>query len=322
MTAPERPGAPLGSLRLRPLARRLRADLERTLQKSAYAAGYEFFRRHFTTPMPCVDELPDRLWIKPSALPGVDLCLPAAEALLGDKLAPFLAEFQPPRRRPAAGGFWLDNGGYGTADAETLWAMLRHLKPRRVFELGSGASSHVIAAAGSANAAAGFEFIHRVFDPLPFSNPIGPVPSAVVDCRPTEAVPVETFAELEPGDVLFVDTTHTVKTGGDVTHVILDVLPDLRPGVVIHFHDIFLPYDYPRQWVVDWRLAWAEQYLLQAFLAFNHEFEVVLPVYALARARPSVVSAHIPSFTADDRAGAFWIRRRRASDDGAGRSQH
>jgi hypothetical protein len=119
----------------------------------------------------------------------------------------------------------------------------------------------------------------------------------------------EAFEALTEGDILFVDTTHTVKTGGDVNRVILDVLPSLRPGVVVHFHDIFLPWEYPRSWVEDARLYWAEQYLLQAFLAFNTEFEVIFPAQAVTRAFPARVGQAITSYRDGISPGAFWLRR-------------
>ncbi|MGI8801049.1 MAG: class I SAM-dependent methyltransferase [Solirubrobacteraceae bacterium] len=299
---------------LRPWAHRARLGVEKALRRAAGIVGYEFFRRHFDTPIPQVDALPERLWTEPSELLGIDLRLPAAQALLANELAPYLPEFTPPRQPPpAGGGFWLENGGYGPGDAEILWAMLRHAKPRRLVELGSGASSHVIAAAAHANAADGFPLEHRIFDPFPFGHPLGPVPTATVDRSPAEDIALATFAELEPHDVLFVDTTHTVKTGGDVTRLILDVLPRLAPGVLIHFHDIFLPCEYPREWVVDRRVAWAEQYLLQAFLSFNPEFQVILPLHALARDDPTLLGRLIASFEPSDRPGAFWILRRAAA---------
>jgi len=92
--------------------------------------------------------------------------------------------------------------------------------------------------------------------------------------------------------------------------MVLDALPSLAPGVLVHFHDVFLPYEYPRHWVVELRLAWAEQYLLQAFLAFNDDFEVVLPLHALARRRTAEAARLIPSLTPESAPGAFWVRRR------------
>ena len=94
-----------------------------------------------------------------------------------------------------------------------------------------------------------------------------------------------------------------------MTRIVLDLLPLVAPGVLVHFHDIFLPYEYPSAWVLEERRAWAEQYLLQAFLAFNAAFEVVFPAYAVVRAAPDAVAQAIPSFSAAVMPGAFWIRR-------------
>jgi len=81
---------------------------------------------------------------------------------------------------------------------------------------------------------------------------------------------------LQSGDILFIDSSHTVKIGGDVNYLFLEILPRLKPGVIVHVHDIFLPFEYRRDWVMDEFRFWSEQYLLQAFLSFNSEFEVVM----------------------------------------------
>ncbi len=94
---------------------------------------------------------------------------------------------------------------------------------------------------------------------------------------PVEQVPVDTFLELGAGDFLFIDTSHTVKTGGDVVFLLQEVLPRLAEGVTTHIHDIFLPWDYPQDWVFAGR-AWNEQYAVRAFLAFNSAFEILLSV--------------------------------------------
>ena len=76
--------------------------------------------------------------------------------------------------------------------------------------------------------------------------------------------------------MLFIDSSHTVKIGGDVNYLFLEVLPRLNPGVIVHIHDIFFPFDYPRDWVINKLRFWTEQYLLQTFLTFNSEFEVLM----------------------------------------------
>jgi hypothetical protein len=120
-------------------------------------------------------------------------------------------------------------------------------------------------------------------------------------------IALEEFAALDAGDVLFVDTTHTVKTGGDVNYLVLEALPALSPGVLVHFHDIFLPWEYPRLWL-EKELYWAEQYLLQAFLAFNPRFEVLFAAHHLSRAAPDRLARTVPSFRPGKWPGAFWLR--------------
>jgi Methyltransferase domain len=256
--------------------------------------GYDVVPRTFDSPLPDVTALPEDTW-KPSELVGVDLRLPAAWALLEEELAPFIADF------PA--DFEVRNGTYESVDAETLYALVRWSRPRLVIELGSGASTHLIQAAGPAE--------HRIFDPNPWAaTKLGAVEGLTVTPLRAEDIPLTEFADLQAGDVLFVDTTHTVKTGGDVTRIMLEVLPRLASGVLVHVHDIFLPNDYPRPWVVDLRRAYAEQYLLHAFLLFNDAFEVLLPTHALAVADPERLGRAIPSFRPGDAPAAFWIRRR------------
>ena len=127
-----------------------------------------------------------------------------------------------------------------------------------------------------------------------------------------QETPLELFAELGPGDVLLVDTSHAVKTGGDVTWIFNQVLPRLRPGVVVHVHDIFLPGDYPRKWLFEgWN--WSEQYLLQSVLAFNSAWEVLFGTQWMTIRHPELLQEAFPGLADPEvlsRPGAsFWIRR-------------
>lgn len=279
------------------------------VRRAAPTLGYDVVEHNFNSPLPDVERLPDWVWSDQRELPGIDLRLSEAGTFLTEILRPYIAEFDPPRHPQPGRRYYLENGMYQSVDAESLYAILRHFRPQRVIELGSGASSNVIAEAREANERDGHSMRHTIFDPFPFTaSPLGPV-EAEVHRERTEDVALAAFTELEAGDVLFADTTHTVKTGGDVPRLILDVFPVLRAGVIVHVHDIFLPYDYPRQWVVDERRAWAEQYLLQAFLAFNQSYEVLFPAHALSRGAPAVVAAAVPSFHPGVPPGAFWMRK-------------
>jgi len=287
----------------------LRRVARAAVRRVAPRVGYDVVEHNFNSPLPDIEHLPSWVWDDRAETAGIDLRLAEAGALLTDVLQPYVAEFDPPRTPQPGRRYYLENGMYESVDAESLYAILRHFKPARLIELGSGASSNVIAEAKAANEREGSGLRHTIFDPFPFTaSPLDPV-EADVHRQRTEDVELATFSELGAGDVLFVDTTHTVKTGGDVPRLILDVFPRLREGVLIHVHDIFMPYDYPRQWVIDRRRAWAEQYLLQAFLALNDSYEVMFPAHALARGAPDLVRAAIPSFAAGAAPGAFWMRR-------------
>jgi Methyltransferase domain len=245
------------------------------------------------SPIPDVAALPDALWERPSPLRGVAFDREAQQARLAE-LGPELAAF------PAIDGFRLDNGYYEAFDAEVLWALLRTLRPRAVVELGSGWSSLVIAAALRAN---GGGARYDVFDPLP-REPAAPGVQRVA----AQDVPDDVFTALGSGDVLFVDTTHTVKTGGDVNRIVLAVLPLLAPGVLVHFHDVLLPWELHRTWLErGW--FWFEQYLLQAFLSGNRDWEVLLGLHDLTKTAPELVRRLVPSWTGDTYPSAFWIRR-------------
>jgi hypothetical protein len=293
-------------------ARRL---IKRTLARLGYALvpteRYAVIPRDFNSPLPDLDRLGDGFFDTPRSMPGVELAVEEAVELLSAKLAPHIAEFERPADRP---GYTFASGSYGIVDAEILYAMLRWLKPRVVVELGSGASSHFIQQAARRNQADGADgrgIEHRIFDPYPFTaSPLGPVQGpAVTAIKAEDLDPAEVSGMLQAGDVLFVDTTHTVKAGGDVDRIFSAIIPRLAPGVWVHVHDVFLPYEYPRAWVVDDRRLWAEQYLVHAFLAFNRAFAVRFPAFAVSRAVPETLAELVPGFSLAAHPGAFWIER-------------
>jgi len=282
----------------------------RMLEHLARRLDVDLIRRTPYTPVPHVPPIEDRIWTDARSMPGIALDSTQHLEYVRRALAPYLPEFPPPTA-PAAGGFRLDNGYYDRGDAEILYATIRHAAPRRIIELGAGYSTLVIEAAVVRNAAEGRPVEFVSIDPEP--RIAGLTPSAGLtrlERRSATTVPIEQFLELEAGDILFVDTSHTVKLGSEVNFLILDVLPRLRPGVLVHFHDIFLPYEYPRAWFARGTYL-AEQYLLQAFLIENATYEVVLAVHALVRRYGEELAKLIPSLATRAYApAAFWIRRR------------
>lgn len=261
--------------------------------------GYDLLRRDYYSP------IPDPRIVGDGRIDMVEVALDLDRSVEHVReLERFLREFVPPD------GWRWDNGLYGRVEADLLYAELRFRRPARIIELGSGHSSLIIAAAARANAADGVAPHYTAVDPYPRDFVRAGI-AGLDELRDQSAtaVPLAEFENLGDNDVLFVDTTHTVKPGSEVNHLILEVLPRLAPGVVVHFHDVVLPYEYPRAFF-EKGLFWAEQYLLHAFLAMNDGYEVLLPAYALCRERAEAMAGLVGSFRPGVGPGAFWIRRR------------
>lgn len=287
-----------------------RLGLRAALMQTAHSLGYDLVKKHYYSEVPDLDSLPASIWSSRSELAGVPFDIDAGLRFVERELAEFVGEFSPPATSTGnPRDFYLENSLYEALDAETLYAMVRRFRPRRVLELGSGMSTLVIADALRHDGIIDGRR-HDVYDPYPRDD-LGGVLEQLANLYsiPATEVPLERFTTLQAGDILFVDTTHTVKIGGDVNRVILDVLPRLAPGVLVHFHDIFLPGEYPIEFFTELGFSWAEQYLLQAFLAFNQRFEVLFGAAALMRDRPEAITRLVPSAARAVRPSAFWIRR-------------
>lgn len=289
----------------------LRRLAERAVRRAAARLGYDTLRSGHYSPVPDLDALPAEVWTRPAPMPGVDLRLDAGLAWLEGELAPLIAEYAPPFVAPGtAHGYHTVNPMYGAFDAEVLYALLRVLRPRRVLELGAGWSSLVVADALAVNAGEGDPAEHVCCDPHPSPLLERVRGTAEVLAAGSRDLAPERYAALGAGDVLFVDTTHAVRPGGDVVHLLLEVLPALAPGVVVHIHDVFRPYEYPRRLLEEFGVVWQEHHLVQALLAGGERFEVLLANHALLRAHPDRIHALVPSLTGAEEPCALWLRVR------------
>src|SRR4051794_4142087 len=281
----------------------------RGLRRGFAKAGFDIVVKTFSSPIPDLEQLPPGTFERRAELPGVAWDLDRQLAYV-QRLREQLAEFRAEVATGAGDRYrWASNDSYTEADASMLWAMIRSTRPKRVVELGSGHSTLVTAQALRRNAADGYAAALEVFDPFPGVVDDGLPGLTRLERIGAQQVPLSTFETLEAGDVLFVDTTHTVKVGSDVNFIVLEVLPRLREGVHVHLHDIFLPYEYPKQWLEDYGLYWTEQYLVHAFLAFNAGYEVLASMHALQRDRRDAMAELLPPAVADWPGGAFWMRR-------------
>lgn len=264
---------------------------------------------HFYSPVPDMRDIEaqdQRLFAERHAVPGVDLHV--ATQLARFRTLAGIARLNPLARTPGeTTRYGLDNPNYAIGDASMLQAMLVDLEPRRYFEVGSG---YTTALAVDVNERfLGGAMAVTAVEPFPalLEDVLRPGDAVEVISKPVQSVPIERFAALEDADVLFIDSSHVLKTASDVQFLYGEVLPVLAPGVHVHVHDIFWPFEYLRHWVHAGR-AWNEAYLLRAFLAHNQSFEITLWNHYLAVEHREVIAAELPAML-ETTGGALWMRR-------------
>lgn len=201
---------------------------------------------------------------------------------------------------PSQSGYKPDNGYYDTPDAEALYLMIRRYAPKRVIEVGCGNSTRITR---QAILDGDLDTTITAVDPYPRAD-IADVVDRFEQAR-VESLDPALFADLDSGDVLFIDSSHQVRMANDVAHLFCAIIPTLKPGVVIHVHDVFLPYEYPKRFFYDCP-SWGEQYMLHAVLQ-SGGFELLWPGYHLQKDRADAREA-MP-FLKKGRAQSFWIRK-------------
>jgi hypothetical protein len=204
--------------------------------------------------------------------------------------------------------YYYNNGYFERLDAWLLEGLLRRFRPRRLVEVGAGFSTLLSARVNRECLGGAMQLV--VIEPFPqgfLTEEIDGITE--IRMEKVQDTPLEVFATLARNDVLFIDTSHTVKTGGDATWLHNEIVPRLAPGVIVHIHDIFLPRDYPESWVLEgW--GWNEQYLVQAFLAFNSAFEILLSASWAGTFEPELLRTACPGWRGEEEeGGSLWIRR-------------
>ncbi len=172
------------------------------------------------------------------------------------------------------------NDYFTSPDAEVAYALVQLLRPKHIVEVGSGNSTKLFRAA-IADGKLSTELVS--IDPMPRTS-IDAIADRIIR-RPLEQVPSSFFNEtLSRDDILFIDSSHEIRIGNDVLTLLLNIVPALKSGVVIHIHDIFLPFEYPYEWIVanKWDM-FKEQYLVQTMLQDSEKYDVLWPGYFLQR---------------------------------------
>ena len=250
---------------------------------------------HYYSPSTCPHDI-DRSLSWDHEAPGVDL-RQRAQLELVQEIAPFLDQSPYDRYRP-------DNNMFGMADAAVLRAMLHYLRPRHVVEVGSGFSTAMLLdTAEDTSLAIDLTCVEPYPDRL--LSLLKPDDRIRLIRKPVQDVPLSTYDMLGANDLLFIDSTHVAKAGSDVLWLFLHVLPRLSPGVAVHIHDIFWPFEYPETWLREGR-DWNEAYVLHAFLCHNSAWELLLFSSWLWSTHPQL----LPTNLRDSRPGSLWMQRR------------
>lgn len=233
---------------------------------------------HFYSPIPSLDDVranEERIFHVPRTLPAIDMNEKEQWQFFNVfkefyKEIPFTSDKTDNLR------YFFNNGNYSYSDAICLYGMIRQVKPKRIIEVGSGYSSCLV-----------LDTNEIFFDNAIFCTFIEPYPDLLLslisdsDKEKVELIPsklqdvdLNLFSSLEENDILFIDSTHVSKVDSDVNYILFEILPSLKSGVYIHFHDVFYPFEYLQQWVYEGR-AWNEDYILRAFLQYNDTFKIV-----------------------------------------------
>jgi len=265
-------------------------------RKTLDAAGVFPVRDHYYEPLTNPKHLSARFG-EPRDLPGIAWDLEGQRLWL-QRLSRYAGELK--------AADLPSNTIFGQGDADYWYAFVRELKPKQIIEIGSGFSTKIARLAIERN---GTPCEHSCIEPyeVPWLEETG----ATVIRKRVEEVDPAMFSRLSANDILFIDSSHVVRPEGDVLLEMLQIVPSLKPGVVVHFHDIFSPRNYPYDWVAEKVWLWNEQYLLEAFLTHNHEWEILGALnYLYHRLYDELSALCINLDRGENGPGSFYIRRK------------
>jgi len=267
---------------------------------------------HYYSPVVDVNEVKERedeIWKKniDETLPGIDLSVSEQLKLIAD-FSETYHEIPFQKSKDEQFRYYYENPFFSYSDGIFLYSFIRHFNPARIIEIGSGFSSALI-----------LDTIHYLNRPQTIVKFVEPYPERLISLltdtdkqqvaiyeKNIQNIEFSFFDQLEENDILFIDSTHVSKTGSDVNYLLFEILPSLKKGVLIHFHDIFYPFEYPKNWVFDGR-SWNEDYILRSFLMYNNSFKIVLFPHFIHIKRKECL-AKMPNCYKNT-GGSFWIRK-------------
>jgi hypothetical protein len=272
---------------------------------------------HFYSPIPDIEDLKKRnIWSVESKLRGINLDVGRQLEFLRS-LSEYGEECRWPIQKGREDIFYHSNNSFSFSCAAVLHSVIRKYRPSKLVEIGSGMSSIVISDAVLKNQREfGKKCEYTVIDPYVSDLITSGMLKGVTDhiANRVELVGMEPFERLGKNDILFIDSSHQAKIGSDVNFEYLELIPQLNPGLLVHIHDVCLPWEYPREYALNesFRQFWTEQYVLQAFLAFNNEFDILLAGNYMHVKYYNEYTNAFPHYDRQkrDSCSSFWMQRR------------
>lgn len=307
-------GLARGMTRAEVLAKFLSTDYVETAMRTAQSPEQKEYvpAGHFGSVVPSAEDIAAATdyVVDLTDLPGIELRLAEQVALI-ESFKPYYDELpylQPSPDRTLR--YAADNRAFLLSDTILLNGMIRHFRPKRIVEIGCGNSSAVMLDTN------GLFFDNQIeltfVDPYPqiLEGMMRPgdkdLPTVDLKVLPVQKLPVTFFDRLEANDILFIDSSHVSKAGSDVNYLFFEVLPRLKPGVIVHVHDILYPFELPRAWLEEGRF-WNEQYLLRAFLTHNNSYELLTISTQVVEYHREWIAEHMPEL--QQLGGCLWMRR-------------
>ncbi len=290
----------------------LRILNDKSLFEYFQSKGIHVIDNHFYNPVPDTSTLDKNLFSDSKNLSALDLN--EAEQISHfnyfSTFKPEYSKFSFEKTNVDYEYYW-NNGGFMCMDAVALYGMIRHYKPKLMIEVGGGNSSKLSATAINENENEGNGCELICIEPFPnqiLKNGFKGL-KKVMETE-VQKISISKFQNLQAGDILFIDSSHVLKAGSDVEYYFDQVLPQLNAGVIIHFHDIFLPEEYPEDWIMKEHRFWNEQYILQSFLSFNSSFKILFAGRYFQLMNDEKIKSALDFYPAAiTKAGSFWIQK-------------
>jgi len=284
------------------------------VELTSFHNALPFPPEHFHSPLNAWNELKKKkrkyIFNKERKLEGIKLNLDKQIVLL-EEFKKYYTELPFQENKTVKLRFYYDNEFYPYSDAVFLFCVLRHFQPKQIVEVGSGFSSALILDTNSLFFSESIDltfvepFPNRLKSLINANDKINLIEEHVQD------VDSSIFTRLTENDILLIDSSHVVKTDHDLNYLIFEILPKLKNGVLIHFHDIFYPFEYPQSWILKERISWNEIYFLRAFLMYNNSFKIKLFNSYLERKRKDWFLENMPLCLKQTKtfSGSLWLEK-------------